>query len=101
MKKKVKGLSRMEKRKVYGGDKTIIYEKMGLIEESDIEKYRKKLGIKKEVDLINTDVSLIIDEAAEKKKALSRRGGGFYANKKKDLERDEFKKIIQEFKDEK
>ena len=94
MKKKVKGLTRMEKRKVYGGDKTIIYEKMGLIEESDIEKYRKKLGIKKEVDLINTDVSLLIDEAAEKRKALRKGGGGYMANKKKDFERDEFKKII-------
>ncbi len=45
LKKKVKGLSRMEKRKLYSGDKTIMYEKMGLVEESDIEKYRKKLGL--------------------------------------------------------
>ena len=45
LKKKVKGLSRMEKRKLYSGDKTIMDEKMGLVEESDIEKYRKKLGL--------------------------------------------------------
>lgn len=59
LKKKMKGLSRMEKRKLYSGDKTIMYEKMGLIEESDIEKYRKKLGLKKGVDLIGKDIEEI------------------------------------------
>jgi len=52
----VKGLSRIEKGKIYGGDKTIMYEKLGLVEESDLEKYRKKLGIKKGVDLAALDV---------------------------------------------
>jgi hypothetical protein len=56
LKKKVKGLSRIEKGKIYGGDKTIMYEKLGLVEESDLEKYRKKLGIKKGVDLASLDV---------------------------------------------
>jgi hypothetical protein len=56
MKKKIKGLSRMEKRRLYGGDKTIMYEKMGLVEESDIEKYRKKLGLKKNIDLLSLEV---------------------------------------------
>ena len=56
LKKKMKGLSRMEKRKMYGGDKSIMYEKIGMVEESDIDKYRKKLGIKKNVvDLLNKD----------------------------------------------
>ena len=41
----------MEKRKIAGGDKIIFYEKLGLIEEKDIEIYRKKLGIGKHVDL--------------------------------------------------
>jgi hypothetical protein len=51
----VKGLSRIEKGKIYSGDKTILYEKLGLIEESDIEKYRKKLGIKKGIDVTEMD----------------------------------------------
>lgn len=55
MKKKVHGLTRIEKGKLYSGDKTILYEKLGLIEESDIEKYRKKLGIAKGIDLTTLD----------------------------------------------
>lgn len=51
MKKKAGSLTSIEKRKLYGGDKTILYEKLGLIDETDIEKYRKKFGIKKDVDL--------------------------------------------------
>lgn len=41
----------MERRQIYGGDKSIMYEKMGLVENDDIERYKKKLGIKKEIDL--------------------------------------------------
>lgn len=33
-----------------------MYEKLGLVEESDLEKYRKKLGIKKGVDLTSLDI---------------------------------------------
>lgn len=32
-----------------------MYERLGLIEESDLEIYRKKLGIKKGVDLMDTE----------------------------------------------
>lgn len=68
MKKKLKGLTRMEKRKMYGGDKSIMYEKIGLVEESDIEKYKKKLGIKGNIDdLVSKDaedVEDIVQEAA-------------------------------------
>jgi hypothetical protein len=56
LKKGVKGLTRIEKGKIYGGDKTIMYEKLGLVEESDLEKYRKKLGIKRGVDLATIDL---------------------------------------------
>lgn len=56
LKKGVKGLSRIEKGKIYGGDKTIMYEKLGLVEESDLERYRKKLGLKKGIDLTEIDL---------------------------------------------
>lgn len=62
LKKKMKGLSRMEKRKMYGGDKSILYEKIGMVDESDIDKYRKKLGIKKNVvDLLNKDSEDVVE----------------------------------------
>lgn len=60
-------MTRIEKRKLYGGDRTIMYEKMGLLEESDVEKYRKKLGIKKDVNILGKDedeVADIIEEAS-------------------------------------
>lgn len=44
-----------------------MYEKMGLVEESDIEKYRKKLGIKKGIDFASKDLEDledIVEEAA-------------------------------------
>ena len=67
LKKTVKGLSRIEKGKLYSGDKTIMYEKLGLVEESDLERYRKKLGIKKGVDLTELDmddVDRMLEESA-------------------------------------
>lgn len=60
LKKGMTKLTKMEKKKLYGGDSTILYEKMGLVEESDIEKYRKKLGIKKDVDLSEVDIDKLL-----------------------------------------
>lgn len=56
LKKRVHGLSPIEKGKLYSGDKTIMYEKLGLVEESDLEKYRGKLHIKRE-DLDLTQIA--------------------------------------------
>jgi hypothetical protein len=67
LKKGVKGLTRIEKGKLYSGDKTIMYEKLGLVEESDLERYRKKLGIKKGIDLTELDmddVDRMLEESA-------------------------------------
>jgi len=41
----------LRKGKIYSGDKTLLYEKMGLLEEQDLEVFRKKFGIKKGVDI--------------------------------------------------
>lgn len=54
----------MERRKMYGGDKSIMYEKIGLVDETDVEKYKKKLGIKKGVDILNKDID-DVDEIVE------------------------------------
>ena len=106
MKKKLKGLSRMEKRKMYGGDKSIMYEKIGLLEESDIEKYRKKLGIQKGVDLLHKDIEDVEDLVEE---ASMKAGTGDDGKKKKqrlrqirnkEFEKEEFKKILTNYKEE-
>lgn len=106
MMKKLKGLSRMEKRKMYGGDKSILYEKIGMVEESDVEKYRIKLGIKKGVDLLTKDIDdieVLVEEATAaqmigedgKKKKVKYR-----AIKNKEFEKEEFKKLLTNYKEE-
>jgi len=46
MKKEIGKLTKIEKVALKKGDKTILYEKLGLIEESDLKDYQKKFGIK-------------------------------------------------------
>ena len=109
MKKKLTGLTRMEKRKMYGGDKSIMYEKIGLVEESDVEKYRRKLGIAKGVDLLNTDMDdvddLVTEASNAQKNAVAGTKGHASKHKgrqlrNKQFEQDEFKKILEKFKEE-
>eukprot|EP00347_Sterkiella_histriomuscorum_P003228 403365101 len=106
MKKKIKGLTRMEKRKMYGGDKSIMYEKIGLVEESDIDKYRKKLGIKKNVtDLVSKDAEDVEDLVSEAA-AVQMQGINSKTKHKgrqvklKQFEQDEFKKILHNYQEE-
>ena len=56
LQKSVGKYSSIERAKIAGGDKIIFYEKLGLVEEQDIEVYRKKLCIPKNVDLDNFDI---------------------------------------------
>ena len=104
MKKKVKGLTRMEKRKLYGGDKTIMYEKMGLVEESDIEKYRKKLGLSKYIDLLSLDVDevelLLEEKAVEEGGGFKSKRNSYFKQRLKNFNKEELKKILIEFKEE-
>lgn len=36
----------MEKRQLKAGDKTVLYEKLGILDESDLKVYQKKFGVK-------------------------------------------------------
>jgi hypothetical protein len=99
LKKQVHGLSRIEKGKLYGGDKTILYDKLGLINESDLEKYKGKVHIKDEIDFKG-----ISEEALDKMLEDT----GFYikhkARKKnpskmwkKEFDIKEFKHLVSEY----
>lgn len=106
MKKKVKGLSRMEKRKLYSGDKTILYEKMGLIEESDIEKYRKKLGLKKGIDLVGKEedeIEELLEESSANNQVAGqkRRKNSTFKRRNETFNKEELKKLVQEYNEEK
>lgn len=113
LKKGVKGLTRIEKSKIYGGDKTIMYEKLGLVEESDLERYRKKLGIRKGVDLASIDLedvdSILEASQAEGKgtnyikdpKSNPNKKMGYMQRAKKEFDKEEFKKIVSDLQSEK
>ena len=53
LRKQIHGLGHIEKGKIYSGDRVPLYERLGLLEEEDLERYRRKLHIKDEVDLTN------------------------------------------------
>lgn len=48
IKSRVGKLTRIEKRKIKGGDKTLLYERMGLLDEKDLKQYYAKYGIKQD-----------------------------------------------------
>ena len=79
---------------------------MGLVEESDIEKYRKKLGIKKGIDLTQVDLEDMenllkrdpnapVGSVGNPRKKQTR-----LQKAKKEFEKEEFKKIIVNYKQE-
>ena len=47
IKSKIGKLTKIEKRAIKSGDKTILYEKLGLLEERDLQSYYSKFGIRK------------------------------------------------------
>lgn len=69
MKKSIGKLSKSEKVNLRKGDKTVLYEKLGLLEEKDLKIYQAKFGIKSdqmtnESDLLENlkDKSIIGDK---------------------------------------
>ena len=48
IKKSVGKLTRLEKSRIKAGDKTILYEKLGLVEEKDLHALQSKFSLKKE-----------------------------------------------------
>lgn len=67
LKKSIGKLSKFEKRRIKAGDKTVIFHKLGIIEEEDINKLKRKFGIKTKEDENN------IDEILDSKSNVGRR----------------------------
>jgi hypothetical protein len=89
-------LNHIEKGKIYSGDRVPLYERLGLIEEEDLERYRRKLHIKDEVDFTN----LTQDEIDHILERSTRKKGKSYMKPKKEFEVEEFKKILTEYREE-
>lgn len=67
IKKSIGKLTRWEKRRIKGGDKTILYHKLGIAEEADIERLKKKFGGVSALDEQN------LEEVLEGRSALGRK----------------------------
>lgn len=55
IKKSIGKLSRWEKKRVRSGDKTVLFQRLGIAEEEDIDKLKKKFGVKGKMDEENID----------------------------------------------
>ena len=50
IKAKIGKLTRWEKRRIKAGDKTILFQRLGIAEEEDIDRLKKKFGVKTKMD---------------------------------------------------
>lgn len=94
LKKKMGSLNVIEKRAMRSGDKTILYEKLGLLEEKDIKLYQAKFGLKQE-DMDDDEAfaqSLEDKSLIGKKKKMSR-----FAQFKESKQKEHFVTMKQEF----
>ena len=71
IKKRIGKLTRWERRRIKGGDKTLLYTRLGIAEESDIDVLKKKFGVKNVHDESNIDE--MIDEKTNIGRKRSRR----------------------------
>lgn len=46
IKKSIGKLSRLEKRRIKAGDKTVLFAKLGIAEEEDIDRLKRRFGVK-------------------------------------------------------
>lgn len=67
IKKSIGKLTKWEKRRIKAGDKTLLFQRLGIAEDEDIEKLKKRFGVKTKVDEQN------IDEVLESKSNIGRR----------------------------
>ena len=71
IKSKIGKLTRWEKRRIKAGDKTILFQRLGIAEDQDINRLKKKFGIKSKLDEQN--IEEILDERSNIGKRKSRR----------------------------
>lgn len=67
IKRSIGKLTRWEKRRIKAGDKTILFQRLGIAEEQDIDKLKRRFGVKTKLDEEN------IEEVLETKSNVGRR----------------------------
>jgi hypothetical protein len=97
MKKKMGKLTRLEKRAIKGGDKSIIYEKLGMLEESDIQAYKGKYGVKEE-DL--DDAESLRESLSDKSRLGNKKTRSRFHRKKEAANKEHFVSMVEGYNDE-
>lgn len=67
IKKSIGKLTRWEKRRIKAGDKTLLYQRLGIAEEQDIDRLKKRFGVEGKLEEQN------IEEVLEGKTNIGRR----------------------------
>ena len=90
-------LTRIEKRAVKGGDKSIIYEKLGMLQESDINAYKGKYGVKDEdVD----DAESLRDSLNDKSRLGTKKSKSRFHRKKEQANKEHFITMVENYNEE-
>jgi len=71
IKKSIGKLTRQEKRRIKAGDKTILFQRLGIAEEEDIDKLKRRFGVKTKADEENIDE--VLENASNLGRKKSRR----------------------------
>jgi len=67
IKRSIGKLTRQEKRRIKAGDKTVLFQRLGIAEEEDIDKLKRRFGVKSKADEEN------IDEVLENRTNIGRK----------------------------
>lgn len=98
MKKAIGKLTKSEKVSLRKGDKSVLYEKLGLIEEKDLKAYQSKFGIDK--DQMKTEEDLA--KNLEDKHMISEKRQKSKYHKQRELEgKTQFLSIVHQLKEQK
>lgn len=98
MKKAVGKLTRQEKAQLKSGDKTVLYEKLGLLEEKDLKLYQTKFGIKNEQMTNEESLKNILADKSNIGKRSLKSG---YQQKKELASKDHFVSMMHQFEEDK
>ena len=99
VKSKIGKLTRLEKRAIKGGDKSVLYERLGLLEEKDLKGYLSKFSMKKH-DIHDSEQlqEQLEGKSALGKKKLARKG---FAYRKELASKEHFVNIYNDLEEEK
>lgn len=72
VKKSIGSLTRQEKRKLKSGDKSVLFSKLGIASEADINRLKREFGISGEIELDHNNIDQVLEGATKLGRKRSR-----------------------------